>query len=124
MKPFCEIIVSDILPALRAIIALELVQEYGLTQTQVAKKLGITQPAISQYNKELRGQKVKMIQNNKGVMEMVKKFAAEIAAGKARPQDMQEWFCEVCLKIRKERLICKMHEHAYPVIVSCDFCQR
>jgi len=49
MKPFCEIIVAKILPAMRAIITKELMQTYGFNQTEVAQKLGITQPAISQY---------------------------------------------------------------------------
>jgi hypothetical protein len=38
MKPFCEIIVANILPAIRAVVAKELIEEYGLNQTEVSKK--------------------------------------------------------------------------------------
>ena len=84
MKPFCEIIVAKILPAMRAIITKELMQTYGLNQTEAAKKLGITQPAISQYNRELRGYNVKLLQSNKKVIGEIKELAAAIASGKTK----------------------------------------
>ena len=62
MKLYCEVVVGEILPALRALITYDLIQNSGMTQAQIAKKLGLTQPAISQYGKYLRGEKVKELQ--------------------------------------------------------------
>jgi predicted transcriptional regulator len=122
MKPFCEIIVADVLPALRAVITNELLKTYGLSQTQISKKLGITQPAISQYKKELRGQKTKLILSNKSVMKMVKELAHDIAIKDIDATDMHRRMCGVCKKVREEKLICKMHKHASQLEGTCELC--
>lgn len=124
MKPFCEIIVAKILPAMRAIITKELVDTYNFNQTETAKKLGITQPAISQYRRELRGYSVKLLTSNKEVMDVIKKLATDIALGNIKSSQMPEKFCEICVKIRKEKIICRMHEGVYPSIAPCDLCFR
>lgn len=121
MKPFCEIIVSDILPAVRALITKELIQNYGFSQIKVAKILGITQPAISQYRKELRGSNVKPLQSNKRIISIIKKTSAEIASEHMGPTQLHKNLCEICKEIRKEKIVCKIHDELYPD-VSCDFC--
>lgn len=93
MKTFCEIIASDYLPAIRALITQELIKTYHMTQTAVAKKMGMTQPAISYYLRELRGAKIKILRNNEKLMELVRKASAEIAAGKEIPVEMH-WICK------------------------------
>ncbi len=55
MKTVCEIVVQDILPTLRAAVARELMNSYNLNQGEVAKLLDVSQPAISQYMRQLRG---------------------------------------------------------------------
>lgn len=74
MKLYCEVVVGDVLPSLRALITKELIQN-GLTQNEVAKKLGITQPAVSQYRKYLRGGKIRQLQKNRKLMAIVRKFS-------------------------------------------------
>jgi len=122
MKPFCEIIVSSILPALRAIVTKNLMEDYGYSQTKAAQVLGISQPAISQYKKEIRGSGVKVLQSNKEVMKAIKKMSEEIASGNAKPIQLQKRFCEICGTIRKERIICQMHKDVYPGIAPCNLC--
>ena len=124
MKPFCEIIVSDVLPAMRAVLANELSKTYGLSQVQISKKLGITQPPISQYRRELRGQRAKLILSNEKIMDLVKKMANDMAVGKTEmgPKEMHKKFCLICKKIREEGLICKMHEEAWPSMRPCKIC--
>lgn len=124
MKPFCEVIVADILPAMRALIAKELTQAYGFNQTEVSKKLGITQPAISQYKRELRGYRVKLLQSNKNIMRSIRILSQQIASGKVKSSDAHEKFCEICLMIRKEKIVCRMHEKIYPTVAYCNLCFR
>lgn len=124
MKPFCEIIVAKILPAMRAIITKELMQTYGFNQTEAAQKLGITQPAISQYNRELRGYRVKLLKSNSKIMSEIKKLTAEIASGDTKSGKIPERICEICGKIRKEKIVCKLHESDYPPISPCSICFR
>lgn len=49
MKFEAEVISEEILPAVRSILASRLQQEYGLMQKEIAYKLDLTQPAVSQY---------------------------------------------------------------------------
>lgn len=44
-----EIVCEEILPAVRSIVADRLVEDYGLKQSEVAERIGVTQPAVSQY---------------------------------------------------------------------------
>jgi predicted transcriptional regulator len=122
MKPFCEIIVADLMPALRAVLTNELSKTYGLSQVQISKKLGITQPAISQYKREMRGQKTKLILSNKKVMRIVKQLAHDIAIKDVSPTELHTRFCEVCKGVREEGLICKMHQHKSPESGPCRIC--
>ncbi len=122
MKTFCEIIVSNVLPALRAIIADELSTSYNLSQVEISKKLGMTQPAISQYRRDLRGQRTKIITSNQKVMELVKRLAHDISVGEVGPKDLHKRFCAICKTIREEGLLCKLHESACPSLCACDIC--
>jgi hypothetical protein len=122
MKPFCEVIVSDVLPALRAIITGELAKTYGLTQVQISKKLGLTQPAISQYKSELRGHNVRVLTSNEKVMALVKKLAHDIALAEPDARHMHKALCAICKRVREEGLVCKLHADTYPIIGSCRIC--
>src|SRR3989442_8511655 len=52
----CEIASKSVIPALRAMVARELIEEYGLKQEQVAVRLGVTQAAVSKYRHQVRGE--------------------------------------------------------------------
>lgn len=121
MKPFCEIIVADVLPAFRALITDELSKTYGLSQTQISKKLGITQPAISQYKRELRGKKTKAIMSNKKIMQMIKRLSHDIATKDIDSVEIHKRLCEICRKAREEGLICSIHRKCASM-QTCDIC--
>lgn len=44
-----EVITEKLLPAVRSIMAGKLREEYGMKQTEIGRKLGITQAAVSNY---------------------------------------------------------------------------
>ncbi len=46
---YCEVYVRHILPNVRVYIAEKLIKEYGFSQLEVAKLLGVTQPLINYY---------------------------------------------------------------------------
>lgn len=122
MKPFCEVIVADALPALRALITKELMQIHGLNQTEVSKKLGITQPAVSQYRRELRGHKLRLLLDNEEIMGLIKKLSHEIALSDMPAIGIHEKLCEICRKMREEGVICRLHASRYPSIGPCKIC--
>jgi len=122
MKPFCEVIVASVLPAIRSIMTRELLNTYGLKQQEVADLLGITQPAVSQYIRESRGMKVKLLEKHPEIMKMIDDFSRDIVHEKIKPKEFQLKICGICKSIRKNRLICHLHEEMYPSIAPCSIC--
>jgi len=45
----CEVFIKRMLPALRALLAKELIESHGLTQLEVSRILGVSQPLINYY---------------------------------------------------------------------------
>ncbi len=79
-RPVSDIIIKELVPAMRAYIAKKLVEAYGLSQKQAAQKLGTTQPAISQYKRGVRGYKASsLFLQNQPVIEVLDNLAKTIA---------------------------------------------
>jgi len=51
----CDTMVRNLLPPMRAEMVFRLVQKQGLSQSDAAKKLGVTRAAVSQYMSRKRG---------------------------------------------------------------------
>lgn len=54
-KTPCQYSLWNVIPVLRKEIAVSLTENFGLTQKETAKKLGITPAAVSQYLSKKRG---------------------------------------------------------------------
>ena len=98
----CEKFVNYYLPAIRAILAHELLVRHGMTQAEVAERLGLTQPAVSQYKKGVRGKTVSLIQENRKIMKMLEELANMISSGAVDKTLLSEKMCEICKAIRRE----------------------
>jgi predicted transcriptional regulator len=102
----CESIGRRLLPFFRAHIAKELIEKYGFTQVETAKKLGTTQAAISQYLRSKRG--IGDLEQFKDFLPMIQsavsELASEIALGRIDPDRIALKFCEICLSIQKKTL--------------------
>ena len=102
MKPYCEVVALKLLPTLRALIAKELMEKHDMTQQQAAKKLGITQSAISQYIRKLRGSQLESIEKDKVVYAKIEVFANRVASKDMKDQyEALESFCSICKTVRK-----------------------
>ncbi|MEM1983111.1 MAG: hypothetical protein QW596_02335 [Sulfolobales archaeon] len=113
--PFCEVYARTLLPALKAMIAKELVNVYGLTQWSVTKTLGMTQPLINYYLSGRRGSKfLDILSRSEEIRSYVKNAAALIAKGEV---DSGLIFCSLCISLRsnkdllKDLGISKVHFH-------------
>jgi len=101
MKPNCEQVVQDVLPVVRALIAKKLIENYRLSQVQVAKKLGMTQPAISHYKRDLRGSKSGFVQKNPEAIKIIDSITKGIAKGELDTEKQGMEFCKVCKALYK-----------------------
>ncbi len=107
---------------MRAVVARKLVEKHGFSQKVAAERLGTTQPAISQYKRELRGHKVKMFKNNPKVLEMIDSIAKRTASGELSQDQVTLEFCSVCKFMRSSGIVCEIHRKMYPSLENCRIC--
>jgi predicted transcriptional regulator len=124
MKPVCEIIVQEILPSVRAMVAVKLTKTYGLSQEQAAKRMGTTQPAISQYKREIRGHKSRVFKQNPKLAEMVDEIAKKAASGELASYDITLEFCGICKYLRSQGIMCELHRELNPGLQECNVCMK
>lgn len=101
MRPSCEEMINEILPGFRAVLAKKLMDDHGLSQTRVAVLLDTTQPAISQYRRNLRGRNAKRFLESPGLLSILDEIADGIVKGRVKPEDTGDEFCKVCKFLRK-----------------------
>lgn len=121
MKPLCEVTVSQVLPFIRALVAKRLVEGYGLSQSKAAEMLGMSQPAISQYKRELRGRGAGLKEYPK-LLDMVNFIARGISDGSLNQEQATLEFCKICKYLKIEGIICKLHREIYPSLDKCNIC--
>ena len=94
----CETIGRYILPLFRSLVAKELINNYDLTQVEVAKKLGTTQAAISQYVNSKRAYKgAEQFEDILPKLETMAKNAAKCLANEElNLEDISVDFCKFC----------------------------
>ena len=118
----CEVASKSVIPALRAMIARELIEDYGMKQEMVAQKLGVTQAAVSKYIHQVRGEAVELES-----AEEVHKISSEIAqtlSGEANPLLVSQKFCQACTDIRALGLMCDTCRRVDPSwdVEHCTIC--
>jgi len=122
MKTPCELVVGKILPALRASVVRELSGKYQMKQSEIAKKLGITQASVSQYLSSARAGGTKVTDR----FPKIRTYAQEIARRIDEGQDRAEWYtvlCSACKDIRNDEEFCRMHK-IVSNLGACDICKR
>ena len=93
----CEKAVWYHLPQIRADLAIELVKT-GMTQSQAAKKLGVTPAAVSQYIHKKRGMQ---LQKSRGYRKEIDAAVKKICE-QAAPEDLHQIVCNCCHLLQKE----------------------
>jgi predicted transcriptional regulator len=96
MRTKCERAVADIFPVARALIARKLVEVYGISQTAAARKMGLTQPAVSQYVKEIRGKGAGGLSEDSQFVSVAEGLAKGLAEGSITPASLGGEMCAFC----------------------------
>ena len=110
-----EIAVWYILPALRKELTIEM-KKLGLDQKTIAKVIGVTESAVSQYVKEKRATEVEFDQATK---DEIKKSAQLISQnGKLLFQEMQH----LLEKALQNKITCKVCHSHNELPESCNIC--
>ena len=118
----CEIASKSVIPALRAMVARELIEEYGLKQEQVAARLGVTQAAVSKYRHQVRGEAVQL-ESAPEVQSMSRDIASMLSTSPS-PIEVSQKLCQACTDIRALGLMCETCHKVDPSwdVEHCTIC--
>lgn len=119
----CEVAVKCVLPAVRAMVAKELMRRYRLRQLDVANRLGVSQSAVSLYGRKIRGRAIDL-EKEEEIINLTNGMAASLASGKMQYRDFIIQLCEACRIIRGRGLMCKLHKSFDPSVdpERCELC--
>ena len=124
MKPVCEVAVKVLLPGVRALLARELVFSYGLSQQDVAGKLGLTQPAVSQYLRSIRGCFASKLCQSEEIVDIINTIAWEASRGSSDISLLNKEFCRICKIARVSGMLCSRHRSVCYGIEDCEMCRE
>ncbi len=96
----CEIIVWRIIPAIRRELAKTLIKDFGLTQREVAEKLGLTEATVSRY---VSGQRADFKVPNGQVSKEIKNSTKEIIKGNKKTVINET--CRICGILKSNNLV-------------------
>jgi uncharacterized protein len=118
----CEIASKSVVPALRAMVARELMQEYGLKQEQVAGRLGVTQAAVSKYRHQVRGEAIQL--ESAPEVQSISKEIASMLSKSPDPIAVAQKLCQACTDIRALGLMCETCHKVDPAwdVEHCTIC--
>jgi predicted transcriptional regulator len=118
---------KSLIPAIRAILAKKLIKEYKMKEEIVAKVLGVTQAAISNYVRGIRGD-IELIDKLLSVPEVMRKvddIALDLMSNKAYTPSTMSKFVELCNFMRYSFIICDVHHKIESNIDEqvCELCK-
>ena len=120
----CEVAVKTVSPAIRALLAQTLIEKHELKENQVAEILGVTQSAVSKYNKKVRGTAIPM-ENIPEIQTITNQMIPLLLAKPIQHMEVMNLFCQACAMIRSKGLMCALcQQNQKPKIDSCDFCNQ
>jgi predicted transcriptional regulator len=100
-----------LIPAVRAILSKELTIEKGLKEEEVARMLGITQAAVSNYLRGTRGDNelISKLMSLSEIMSMIKEIGDDLSTNRAYTAKTLSKFIALCNYMRYSLIICDAH---------------
>lgn len=98
---FCKKTITEIMPAARAAVAGKM-YEKGLEQQTISKRLGITQPAVSQYVNGTRGRTAKGMLKDAGMSKFLDSLVKRLDD---EHYNINLDMCRVCSEARKTGVV-------------------
>ena len=108
-----EIESKTLIPALRAILAKKLAEQYKIREDEISKMLGVTQAAVSNYIRGTRGDPklISQLSSQKQITEMINEISDNLASNKAYTPASLSKFIGLCNYIKSSLLICDIHHN-------------
>ncbi|MCS7143071.1 MAG: helix-turn-helix domain-containing protein [Aigarchaeota archaeon] len=120
-----ELEAKTTIPLIRSILARRLIEDHGFTQQQVAKALGITQAAVSNYIRGARGHGCAVLgfENDKRFTDMIDGVISAILTGEGEIE-VSRRISECLLWLRRSKSLCDYHKQLEPTldVERCTVC--
>ncbi|MFX1520249.1 MAG: thiamine-phosphate synthase family protein [Promethearchaeota archaeon] len=116
MRPPCEVVVKKYLPRLRRLVAQEMIKK-GLTQEEVAVKMGLTQAAVSKYVSDTQ-----LRETDASFEDIAKNLARSIILSDISANEIILELCKSCFSLREGSYICREHQRILPLGDDCHVC--
>jgi predicted transcriptional regulator len=119
----CEVAVKSVVPAVKALMAQQLVEQHGLKQDQVANILGISQSAVSKYSKKVRGYVIE-VEKVEPIQPLISDMIIMLMKGEYQRDDFLQLFCQICAIVRQTGIVCQFcrKSESKIEIKECSFC--
>lgn len=104
MRPPCELVQREYLPEVRAELS-RVLNERGLSQIEIAEKIGTTQAAVSKYLRH-RTRPSPLLPF---IQPLVKRLADSVLDGSSTSSALVKQVCSVCMSLRIGSEICNRH---------------
>jgi len=75
----CEVAIKDFVPALKAALAKKLVKDFGLSQSESARRLKLTQAAVNKYLSGKYSAQLKRLEKSREVRKLAERLAPKLA---------------------------------------------
>jgi hypothetical protein len=120
-----EIEAKSLIPAVRAILAKKLIKEYSLKEEDVARVLGITQAAVSNYVRGTRGdvELISKLESVREVMRMIDDISKDLSTNRAYTPGTLAKFVGLCNYMRYTLIICDVH-HSMESDIDEQICEQ
>ncbi|MBX8631612.1 MAG: hypothetical protein KIY12_04505 [Thermoplasmata archaeon] len=117
-----ELEAMAVIPALRSMLARELLSKGAMNQTQVAALLGITQAAVSNYMTGARGKDAQYL--NDPEIRVRVSILASLLDARPDSRTVARGLTDLTEFIRKHRLMCVIHKEVDPDldVDTCHIC--
>ncbi len=118
MKTPCEILVWYVLPTIRRELARSMIEDHNLTQAQAAKKLDVTNAAISQYRSAKRGN---IMIPDKMILREIKNSAKQIINGDDSTMVLE--MCRICELVKRSDTLPELYKKHTGKSMPISFCE-
>ena len=121
----CEVGVKTVLPAVKAIMAREIVANHGLNEQQTAELLGLSQSAVSRYVNNERGNVLRTIESSSEILTLINQMVTSLIREPNNKAEVLRLFCQTCQAVRKKGLMCPNCQNEMPQqwADNCVFCR-
>ena len=120
----CEVGVKTVLPAVKAIMARQIVEKHGLNEQETGRLLGLSQSAVSRYMSKERGNLLPL-EGATDILALIDQMVISLIKEPNNKNQVLTLFCQICRAIRQKGIMCPLCQKEMTKVWAepCLFCR-